>query len=284
MNTLFMTLKGEGKMHNVALATVCHKRAKARAFIVLMFALAGACVGDLFPQYSIMRIQDKQSSVFEVASVTPSPSSGSDAGQLAITGGRFMARNLSAKQMVYIAYGISTDDLISNLPQWTSNAQFDIQARLVDDNKHVTEEERSRTVLRALLTDRFGLKSHYEKREVRVYALTRIKESTKLQKALASDQPEMSIMRGVIHLKAATIKSFAEGISLMVGRPVIDQTELSGLYNIDLRCSPDELAATNESSPSIRTVLRDQFGLRLTPTRNSTDVLIIDQLSKPSAN
>ena len=108
---------------------------------------------------------------FEVASIRPSAPDQSDAAQLAITGDRFVARNLSVQQMVYAAYDISSHDYISNLPRWTYSARFDIQAKLKDDTAHKTELEHSRVILRALLADRFQLKSHYERRDRPVYAL-----------------------------------------------------------------------------------------------------------------
>lgn len=247
---------------------------------LLVFAAAGACsLAQPIPEVLSM-----QSPAYEVASVRASAPTASEAGQLAINGDRFVQKNFSVQQMVYMAYDIPSDDLISNLPQWTRSARFDVQARLDSSEAHETELNRSRMILKALLTDRFQLKSHFETRDRRAYALVVDKHGPKVQKATAADHAEMSIRKGDIHLRAATMVPFVQGISLTAGRPVIDKTELSGLYNIDLKCAPDDLNDTNDAGASLSTVLHDQFGLHLVSVKSPVKVLVIDQVERPSIN
>ncbi|MEI9968908.1 MAG: TIGR03435 family protein [Terracidiphilus sp.] len=233
---------------------------------------------------SAPEVASTQSRAYEVASIRPSAPDPSGAGQVAITGDHFEARNLSAKQLVYIAYDIYSPDLISNLPQWADSAQFDIEAKLEDDKAHGPEHEHSRVILRALLADRFKLKSHYERLDRPVYALVVDEHGPKVKEATAADSLEMSIQHGRIHLRAATMAPLVEGVSLMVERPVVDKTGLTGRYNIDLECTPDELEGTSDAGPSIFTVLREQLGLRLVSARSPINVLVIDQLERPSPN
>jgi bla regulator protein blaR1 len=90
-----------------------------------------------------------------------------------------------------------------------------------------------------------------------------------------------------------------------VGRPVIDKTELKGLYDFVLRFSPEGLnspltqqsapplpggappaagaAPATEPLPSIFTALQE-VGLRLESTKGPVDVLVIDSVQKPTAN
>lgn len=255
----------------------------------LVFAIAGcwlvsATTSFCLPGQSGAEAPGAQSSAYEVASVKPSAPDPSDAGQTAINGDRFVGKNLSVQQMVYAAYDIHTDDLIVDLPPWTHSARLDIQAKLVDSHLHGTEMDRSRVFLKALLADRFQLNSHDEMRERRVYALVADKHGPRMQQASAADHREMSLRRGDIHLRAAPMELLVQGISLTVGRPVIDRTALTGRYNIDLKCATDELSDLNEGVAPIFTALREQLGLRLLPTKSPVKVLVIDRVERPSAD
>lgn len=78
-----------------------------------------------------------------------------------------------------------------------------------------------------------------------------------------------------------------------VDRPVLDLTELEGLYDFTLEWSLDggqmaaALGITREedpSRPSIFTAVQKQLGLKLEPARAPIDVLVIDYAEKPSPN
>jgi uncharacterized protein (TIGR03435 family) len=94
---------------------------------------------------------------------------------------------------------------------------------------------------------------------------------------------------------------FADYLSLRLGRPVMDQTELDGAYVIALDWVPDSpeapgAAATSQpaapdggapgaSGPSIFTALQEQLGLKLTATKGPVEILIIDHMEKiPTEN
>jgi uncharacterized protein (TIGR03435 family) len=94
-----------------------------------------------------------------------------------------------------------------------------------------------------------------------------------------------------------------------VGRPVIDKTELKGLFDFTLRFSPEGLTAVtpfgalppppppvpggappaagtapaSEPLPSIFTALQE-IGLRLEPTKGPVEVLVIESVQKPTEN
>ena len=262
-----------------------HRRQFAQIVIrTTTFLLLLATTTNCFPRRSVAQTTSTHSEVYEVASIRPSAPSESQAGQTDLSGDRFVAKNLSVQQMIYMAYAITMDDYIANLPQWARSARFDVQIRLAEGKENETELVRTRVVLRALLADRFHLEAHYQTLDRRVYALVVDRHGAKLQEAASSDHFEMSVRRGDIHLRAANMLSFVQGIALTAGRPVIDKTGLVGRYNIDLKCAPDELADTSDAGVPLLTVLREQFGLRLEPIRSPVDVLFIDQLERPTVN
>jgi uncharacterized protein (TIGR03435 family) len=69
-------------------------------------------------------------------------------------------------------------------------------------------------------------------------------------------------------------------LSRDVVRTVIDdRTGLSGRFALTLEWSPD-LSSSNK--PSIFTALQVQLGLRLEPTKEPVDVVVIDHVEKPT--
>jgi Protein of unknown function (DUF3738) len=56
-------------------------------------------------------------------------------------------------------------------------------------------------------------------------------------------------------------------------RPVIDQTGIAGIYNLELEWGSDRIAGVTNT-------LRDRFGLTLTPERRDMESLIIDEIRR----
>jgi uncharacterized protein (TIGR03435 family) len=93
---------------------------------------------------------------------------------------------------------------------------------------------------------------------------------------------------------AVPISLFLRPLSQQLGRPVIDKTGLSGLYDIDLHWTPDQmprnlppgiqLPPVDPNGPSIFTAVQEQLGLRLESTTGPVDSLVIERVEKPSEN
>ena len=90
---------------------------------------------------------------------------------------------------------------------------------------------------------------------------------------------------------------FIRMLSMVLGRPVIDKTGFSGLFDVRLDFLPDEITASTAASsarccrctpdsnvPSILTALQEQLGLRLESTKGPVEVIVIDHVERPSAN
>jgi uncharacterized protein (TIGR03435 family) len=84
-----------------------------------------------------------------------------------------------------------------------------------------------------------------------------------------------------------------------IDRPVLDGTNLTGLYDFNLRFNAEGIAplagvvtaagpdrgATNPSDfPSLTTALQEQLGLKLESTKGPVDVLVIESVQRPSEN
>ncbi len=85
-------------------------------------------------------------------------------------------------------------------------------------------------------------------------------------------------------------------LRLVVGRPVIDKTGISGRFNLLVKFSregtelgstfngPPLPAADPTGPPSIFTAIQEQLGLKLESGRGPVDMLVVDHIEKPSEN
>jgi len=82
-----------------------------------------------------------------------------------------------------------------------------------------------------------------------------------------------------------SMADFALGMQFMVGKPVVNETNLPGRFDFTLRWSPDELRTSEpDAAPGLYTAIQEELGLKLEPTRAPADVLVIDHAERPSQN
>jgi len=70
-------------------------------------------------------------------------------------------------------------------------------------------------------------------------------------------------------------------LSGQVGRTIIDQTGLSGKYDLTLTYAPE---MGDLSGPSLFTALQEQLGLKLESGKGPVDVVVVDSAERPSEN
>ncbi len=68
------------------------------------------------------------------------------------------------------------------------------------------------------------------------------------------------------------------------GRPVINKTGITGLFDIHLEYSPDQNSDAPDAAPSIFEALQQQLGLKLVPAKGPGEFLVTDRLERPSDN
>ena len=93
-----------------------------------------------------------------------------------------------------------------------------------------------------------------------------------------------------------TMARIARELSAFAGRPVQDQTGLTGSFNFELTWTPDEYESSDgqakllngspvdTSSPSFFSAVQQQLGLKLEPKRRPVEILVIDHALNPSEN
>jgi uncharacterized protein (TIGR03435 family) len=236
---------------------------------------------------------------FDVASIKPTPPEEERGIVHQLPGGQsYEAIGASLFTIMTVAYTV-TPRQISGGPDWINTDRWTIEAKA---ERRGTSDELHDALAR-LLEERFHLKIRHEKREMPCYVLTVDKKGAKMPVHDAADLLHEPIggrfENGETHLTGqnATMNYFAFFLSRGLDRNVVDQTNLTGHYDIDYHYVPDLPAGrggdgpplvngqtVSVNGPNIFTALRDQLGLQLEKGKGPVDFLVIEHVEKPSAN
>jgi uncharacterized protein (TIGR03435 family) len=156
--------------------------------------------------------------------------------------------------------------------------------------------------LRRLLADRFGLRVRTDVREQAIYALMRTVAGgaarLKDRDCTASGLGGLACGRGVAAadggvmrmggIPMARLAAFLGGV---LGRVVVDETGLTGPFDVDLQWRPDiglspdltEAAKLRiEARPALPVALREQLGLELQSRRAPVDLVVVESITQPT--
>jgi uncharacterized protein (TIGR03435 family) len=222
----------------------------------------------------------------EVATIKPSRPD-EHGPRLHFEGRRFSVIHISLSQLVQFSYGIQQRE-IAGEPDWVNSETYDIAAE--PDGEGEPSIKQWQSMIKKLMADRFQLKFHYDKREITVYALTVAKSGPKLTRSQGdpSQPPGLGFGPGNMGATNATMADIAEAMQQgALDQPVVDQTGITGRFDLRLRWTPDDLHSATQSAdapPDLFTAIQEQLGLKLVSTKAPVDVLVIDHVEKPSAN
>ena len=127
-------------------------------------------------------------------------------------------------------------------------------------------------------------------RVIPVYALTQSKSGPKL-KAPAAQSNTMGFGAGFVSGTSVSMDLLARTLSMVLERPVVNQTGLNGEYEVHLEWSPDAPPGESADSSdldarlaSIFTAIQSELGLRLRPKRGPAEVFEVLEAKRPSEN
>jgi uncharacterized protein (TIGR03435 family) len=223
---------------------------------------------------------------FEVAAIKPNTSGQSGSGEHSDKG-VILITNASLKQLVERAYDVR--DFSFSGPDWLSTMHFDITAK---PPANFVYREQYRPMLQTLLAERFKLVVHRESKVTTGYALVRGKGDVKFQQVETGDGGTSSNSeRGRYDGKRTTMVGFADYLQRQLNEPVVDKTDLPGIFHIQLQYSPTQTPAGPDSpppdndGPSIYTALQEQLGLRLVSQKVQVQIVVVDHIEKtPTEN
>jgi uncharacterized protein (TIGR03435 family) len=246
---------------------------------------------------------------FEVATIKPNPSGNSGLQQLTVNGRNFRIRNGSLGDLIGFAYAVQTKQIV-NGPDWMDSDRYDIDA--VPDKEGQPSPAQLRVMVQKLLAERFGLKTHTEKRDLPAFVLAEAKTGVKITPTqMNGPLPGFGMSPGEgglrMNVMNGTMDEFTGFLQMIiVDRPVVNHTELKGRYDFHVTFTPDEsqfhghppnlarppaaaaasdpATPTTESAANLFEAMQQQAGLRLSPEKTAVDVVVIDHVEKPSAN
>jgi uncharacterized protein (TIGR03435 family) len=249
---------------------------------VATFSAAALAAASLFAQ-----TQPPKAPAFEVASVKR----GADGGppgdiprNMDDSPGHFAMHNVPLRFIVEWAYDLKDFQLVG--PEWIKvDERYDIMANAPG---RATNDE-MRLMLRTLLAERFQMKSHFEKREMLVYALLPGKGEPKLQKADPNSPQKMGGGLTGIQFNNFPLSRMTFLLTRRMDRPVLDLTGISGPfdYKVDLSGLGQNMGSSGYDGEgrSVFQAIQDDLGLKLEPRKHPVDVLVIDSVSKaPTQN
>jgi uncharacterized protein (TIGR03435 family) len=209
---------------------------------------------------------------FEAASVKPNKS-GSNHSESHGTPGQLVALNMSLRAYICRAYNVR-DYQVSG-PDWMSSEKFDIVAKYPPHSGDSQQGPR----LQKLLADRFKLAIHRESKEFPVYALVAAKNGHKIKPVEDNGDHNTNTERGKFVGKGVTMARFAEFLARNMDRPVVDLSEIKGVFNITLEWTPDE-AGSDAAGPTLLTAIQQQLGLKLQPQKAPIDMIVVDHAER----
>ncbi len=228
---------------------------------------------------------------FEVATIKPSPPD-SQMKRYGIRTRNFKAVNMSVSELLRWSYHLR-DRQIEGAPAWINEEHFDIAGK--PDLPGQPSEDQYRLMMRKLLAERFGLKTHTTQKVFPVYALTVDKNPLPLTKS------DLTVggYHTSIYVKQAsdgqlqaeflfcTMPDFADTLmNFIQDRQIVDETQIKGHFDFTIKVSAEIM--TGKESEDERT--NDFFhavqslGFKLVPKKEPLDVLIIDHIEQPSPN
>jgi uncharacterized protein (TIGR03435 family) len=219
--------------------------------------------------------------------------------------------NWRIESILSVAFGIDEWQAV-NTPKWQFPTVFVIEAKgdpdadakiatLPPDQQRMEQQH----MLQELLADRFKLKAHWETKEADVYNLVVAKGGPKLgaEGSMPPSAEDVKIFgaRPVPPLRQkgidghlawvgndCPISALVSILKGQMGRPVLDNTGLTGKYDFILkykgRTDQDRNADDTDPTPPMDRALQEQLGLKLESAKGPVKVLVLDHIEKPSEN
>jgi bla regulator protein BlaR1 len=250
------------------------------------------------------QIQD-QPAAFDIVSIRPSGSSGEPS--FGPTPDGYRSTNITLFAAILTAYvplngqSYYTTEHIKGAPDWLKSDRYDIQAKVAEGDLtrwHNTEQQKVmlRAMMQSLLTARCQLAVHRESKESPTFDLVVAKSGPHL-KVADPNVPHPSgvslpaggtVVPGaggqILNFYAASMASLALVLSNFSGRPVQDKTGLTGAYDFSLERETVDATSGSPAPPAPPIYSIIALGLRLEPSHNVVDTLVIDHIERPSEN
>jgi uncharacterized protein (TIGR03435 family) len=168
---------------------------------------------------------------------------------------------ITLKMLIATAYDFPTVRVAT--PEWVTSTRYAINA--VVDADDVSS---FRSSLKEELTERLHLVTHLEQRPYDALVLT---SGGRPRLEPAPRIPRIYVYKEGVRLEGASMADLARGLQNLLARPVVDETGITGTYDLQLEAGPDRVA-------SVTSALRNRFGLILTSEQRQMETLVVDEI------
>jgi len=246
---------------------------------------------------------------FELTDVHTSPPTTTPAMRVATRAGRYEIRNATMVDLIRTAYSVDADNVLGG-PSWLEYDRYDVVA-LMPPN---ATPDAQKTMLQALLAERFKLAVRRDTKPVAGLVLSLGKGKHKLKEAAdpnaapgcqsqsgpASSRPgapgvpaQLILPTTTLVCRNVTMERFASDLKRLangyVTNAVLDQTDLKGSWDFDVKFTPQGLLGLANSQGasviSLADAIDGQLGLKLDEQKIPTPVIVVEEANeKPTPN
>jgi uncharacterized protein (TIGR03435 family) len=174
---------------------------------------------------------------------------------------------MTLKMAVATAYDVPAVRVIA--PAWLARTRYSINA-VVGTEASAT----FRSLLQQELNNRLHLETHFEVRPFDVFVLTAT-DAPRLGRA-SGNNVRIWVRDKDAQLQDASMAGLGSALEGILGKPVIDETGITGSYNFEFGWGEDRVE-------SVTRVMRNRFGLTLSPARRDMEALIVDRIRRDAA-
>lgn len=167
------------------------------------------------------------------------------------------------KRILARAYGVPEHRVVG--PEWISGETYALTAL-------VSNPADFQPLMQRELAASFFLTAHRESRIIPVLVLKPLNGSQPLETQAPADKLASSI-----HLMRSSMGDFASTLSDAISRPVIDETQIDGHYEIYFSWDRKNAAA-------IPAAIKQQLGVDVVEENRPVDLVVIDHIERPKFN
>jgi uncharacterized protein (TIGR03435 family) len=183
--------------------------------------------------------------------------------------GRLMRRNASFQDVLESAYGVGPEQMV--LPPNLPHGQFDMLLAVPKNSRELLREE---------IKKQYGITGHMETRDTDVLVLKVVDAHPPGLRVSTGGGPNISESDGEIKLVGyRTSDPSGYDISHLIGsyynKPVMDETGLTNAYDVDVKWPTGLRGAALQKE--VERILREQFGLAITPDDRPLQMLVVDR-------
>lgn len=232
--------------------------------------------------------------------------------------GEFAATNAPIQDLLKNAFGVKHFQL-SGVPDEFGGKLFDVEAKASPSTTaglqkldKAQRELQSQRMAQAFLVDRLHLQFHKETKEMPAYALTVVTPGllpedggecapgtsmivSKLGEEFTPPCGNLmsAAVMGRLSGKKISMERIVFALSELTQLMVVDQTNLTGKYEVDLKWNPDPGMSpeytgprppADPNGPTLEKALQQKLGLRLEPRVVPVELLVIDHIEMPTAD